>query len=227
MAEASDVKLGYLPFVGEEPIESRLLVLAQPLYLLLDVINRWRGERARMCAALVYRLSDRLGFAPEERETALAAALLHDVGMAALPQDLVFKPGELALLEGRQMEKHSEIGEAVVRPLVAIEPRMDEVARAVRHHHERWDGLGYPDGLAGYAIPLLSRLLSVADAYVAMTEDAPYRDALPARVARLRLAQAAGSQFDPAIVAALEAGIVEGMLEDNPRLAWLPWLPSH
>ena len=82
------------------------------------------------------------------------------------------------------------------------------IAAIVRHHHERIDGLGYPDGLAGDEIPLLSRVIAVADAYNAMTSDRPYRDAMPSRVARLRLAQAVESQFDTSVVAAFEAILV-------------------
>ena len=80
-----------------------------------------------------------------------------------------------------------------------------EVAQIVRHHHERVDGTGYPDGLPKDQIPLLSRIIAVADAYNAMTSDRPYRDAMPSRVARMRLAQAVGSQFDTTVVAAFEA----------------------
>ena len=87
-----------------------------------------------------------------------------------------------------------------------------EIAAIVRHHHERMDGLGYPDCLEGAEIPLLSRVISVADAYNAMTSDRPYRDAMPSRVARLRLAQAVESQFDTSVVAAFEA-ILAGATE--------------
>src|SRR5207253_948271 len=80
-----------------------------------------------------------------------------------------------------------------------------EIAAVVRHHHERVDGHGYPDGLSGDEIPLLSRIIAVADAYNAMTSDRPYRDAMPSRVARMRLAQAVESQFDTSVVAAFEA----------------------
>ena len=99
------------------------------------------------------------------------------------------------------MEKHSEIGEQILRKVDDYE----EIADIVRHHHERVDGHGYPDGLRGDEIPLLARIISVADAYNAMTSDRPYRDALPSRVARLRLAQAVESQFDTSVVAAFEA----------------------
>ena len=90
------------------------------------------------------------------------------------------------------MEQHSEIGERI---LANVEDYA-EIARIVRHHHERMDGNGYPDGIAGQDIPLLSRIIAVADAYNAMTSDRPYRDAMPSRVARMRLAQAVETQFD-------------------------------
>ena len=99
------------------------------------------------------------------------------------------------------MEEHAAIGERI---LSKVDDYAD-IARIVRHHHERVDGLGYPDSLKAEEIPILSRIISVADAYDAMTSDRPYRDAMPSRVARLRLAQAVESQFDTSVVAAFEA----------------------
>ena len=99
------------------------------------------------------------------------------------------------------METHPEIGERI---LTKVEDYA-EIAAVVRHHHERFDGNGYPDGLASDEIPLLSRIIAVADAYNAMTSDRPYREAMPSRVARLRLAQAVETQFDTSVVAAFEA----------------------
>jgi HD-GYP domain-containing protein (c-di-GMP phosphodiesterase class II) len=99
------------------------------------------------------------------------------------------------------MERHAVIGEMILAKVDSY----GEIALIVRHHHERVDGRGYPDGLVGDAIPLLSRIIAVADAYDAMTSDRPYRDAMASRVARLRLAQAVGTQFDTAVVAAFEA----------------------
>ncbi len=99
------------------------------------------------------------------------------------------------------MQTHAVIGERI---LIKVED-FAEIAAIVRHHHERWDGFGYPDGLVSEEIPVLSRILAVADAYNAMTSDRPYRDAMPSRVARFRLAQAADSQFDTTVVAAFEA----------------------
>ena len=111
------------------------------------------------------------------------------------------------------MQEHSAIGEHI---LMQVDTYAD-VAKIVRFHHERIDGEGYPDGLAGDDIPLLSRIIAVADAYNAMTSDRPYRDAMPSRVARHRLAQAVEIQFDTSVVAAFEA-ILAGAAEDY-RLA--------
>jgi HD-GYP domain-containing protein (c-di-GMP phosphodiesterase class II) len=107
------------------------------------------------------------------------------------------------------MQRHSEIGERIL----ANVDTYGEIAAIVRSHHERVDGNGYPDGIFGDSIPLLGRIIAVADAYNAMTSDRPYRDAMPTRVARLRLAQAVESQFDTAVVAAFEA-ILAGATED-------------
>jgi HD-GYP domain-containing protein (c-di-GMP phosphodiesterase class II) len=123
------------------------------------------------------------------------------MGKIGLPAGLLEKPGALTLEERRHMEEHSAIGERILSKV----ENYAEIARIVRHHHERVDGLGYPDGLAADEIPLLARIIAVADAYNAMTSDRPYRDAMPSRVARLRLAQAVESQFDTGVVAAFEA----------------------
>jgi len=99
------------------------------------------------------------------------------------------------------MEAHSVIGERILAKV----DDYAEIAKIVRHHHERVDGQGYPDGLVADEIPLLSRIIAVADAYNAMTSDRPYRDAMPSQVARMRLAQAVESQFDTSVAAAFEA----------------------
>jgi HD-GYP domain-containing protein (c-di-GMP phosphodiesterase class II) len=98
------------------------------------------------------------------------------------------------------MESHSEIGQRILGNVEAYK----EISIIVRHHHERLDGLGYPDGLKGTEIPLISRILCVADAYNAMTSDRPYRDAMPAAIARDRLRESSGTQFDAAVVRAFE-----------------------
>jgi HD-GYP domain-containing protein (c-di-GMP phosphodiesterase class II) len=119
------------------------------------------------------------------------------------------------------MEQHSTIGEGILRNVETY----GEIAAIVRHHHERVDGHGYPDRLAKAEIPLLARIIAVADAYNAMTSDRPYRDAMPSRVARLRLAQAVESQFDTSVVAAFEA--ILATESERYRLAQDPEFRFH
>ena len=107
------------------------------------------------------------------------------------------------------MQEHSAIGERILAKVEDYE----EISKIVRHHHERIDGMGYPDGIAGDEIPLISKIISVADAYNAMTSDRPYRDAMPSRVARMRLAQGIEGQFDTTVVAAFEA-VLAGASEE-------------
>jgi HD-GYP domain-containing protein (c-di-GMP phosphodiesterase class II) len=118
-----------------------------------------------------------------------------------LPAGILEKTGPLTLEERRAMEEHSVIGERILSNV----DQYGELARIVRHHHERVDGHGYPDRIEGAQIPLISKIIAVADAYNAMTSGRPYREAMPSRVARLRLAQAVDSQFDTTVVAAFEA----------------------
>jgi HD-GYP domain-containing protein (c-di-GMP phosphodiesterase class II) len=142
-----------------------------------------------------------MGLGQDQEDLAHLCGLVHDIGKIGLTAGILEKPGALTLEERREMQRHSEIGEKIL----ANVDTYSEIASIVRHHHERVDGQGYPDRLSGLEIPLLSRIIAVADAYNAMTSDRPYRDAMPSRVARLRLAQAVETQFDTAVVAAFEA----------------------
>ena len=146
-------------------------------------------------------IAARLGLSEGDQQLVHVCGLVHDIGKIGLPPGLLEKPGALTLEERRQMEQHSEIGERILANVDDYGP----IAKIVRYHHERMDGQGYPDGLVGDEIPLISRIIAVADAYNAMTSDRPYRDAMPSRVARLRLAQAVETQFDTTVVAAFEA----------------------
>ena len=142
-----------------------------------------------------------MGLSPEDCERAFLCGLVHDIGKVGLPPSLLGKEGPLTLEERRRMQEHSAIGERILREVDAY----DDVATIVRLHHERIDGEGYPDGIHGNDIPMLSRVIAVADAYNAMTSHRPYREAMPSPVARLRLAQAVENQFDTSVVAAFEA----------------------
>jgi putative nucleotidyltransferase with HDIG domain len=179
----------------------------------IDARDPWTAGHSAAVSIYARDIAERLALPEEEQRLAHLCGLVHDIGKIGLPPGLLEKPGALTLAERRLMETHSEIGEHI---LAKIDDYTD-IAQIIRHHHERWDGQGYPDRLAGEAIPLIARIICVADAYNAMTSKRPYREAMPSRVARLRLAQGAESQFDTAIVAAFEA-ILAGATEDY-RLA--------
>ena len=124
--------------------------------------------------------------------------LLHDIGKVAIPDAILFKPEPLTEVERAVMERHPIIGWEILRDVDFL----DEAKLVVRHHHERWDGAGYPDGLAGHEIPLAARVFGVADTFDALTTDRPYRPGMDASQARAVIADNAGTQFDPDIVEA-------------------------
>ncbi len=188
-----------------EEVNARLeranLSFATALVATLDARDRYTAGHSAAVAVYSKDIAARMGLDEQDQAVTHLCGLVHDIGKVGLPPGLLEKPGALTLEERRQMEQHAAIGERI---LAKVED-YGEIARIVRHHHERVDGLGYPDGLTGEEIPLAARIIAVADAYNAMTSDRPYRDAMPSRVARLRLAQAVESQFDTAVVAAFEA----------------------
>jgi putative nucleotidyltransferase with HDIG domain len=190
-------------------LERASLSFATALVATLDARDRYTAGHSAAVAIYARDIAARLGLSEEQQALAHLCGLVHDIGKIGLPPGLLEKPGALTLEERRQMEEHSAIGERI---LAKVEDYA-EIARIVRHHHERVDGQGYPDGVLGDQIPLISRIISVADAYNAMTSDRPYRDAMPSRVARLRLAQAVEGQFDTTVVAAFEA-ILAGASEE-------------
>ena len=196
-----------------ETLERANLQFAAALIATLDARDRYTAGHSAAVAIYSRDIAQRIGLADEIRDQAYLCGLVHDIGKIGLPPGLLEKPGALTLEERRQMQEHSAIGERIL----AHVNEYSEIATIVRHHHERIDGQGYPDGLVDVDIPLVSRIIAVADAYNAMTSDRPYRDAMPSRVARLRLAQAVDSQFDTAAVAAFEAILASA--DEEYRLA--------
>lgn len=179
---------------------------ASALVATLDARDRYTAGHSAAVAIYARDIATRLGLPESDCKLAHLAGLLHDIGKVGLPPGILEKNGPLTLEERRHMQKHSEIGERI---LANVEDYR-HVAKIVRHHHERVDGEGYPDRLSGEAIPIISRIIAVADAYNAMTSGRPYRDAMASRVARLRLAQAVGTQFDTSVAAAFEAILATG-----------------
>jgi HD-GYP domain-containing protein (c-di-GMP phosphodiesterase class II) len=134
----------------------------------------------------------------DELEELRAGAELHDIGKVAVPDSILFKPSPLDPEEVAFMRRHTLMGERIVSSV----PALAQAARFIRSSHERWDGAGYPDGLAGEEIPLGSRIIAVCDAFTAMTVERPYRGAISVSEALRELESCAGTQFDPAVVAA-------------------------
>jgi hypothetical protein len=171
----------------------------------LEARDGYTGRHGEETVALARRVAEQLGLPADEAVEVEGAALLHDVGKIGTPNEILHKPGPLTDEEWEVMRDHPVVGERILRTV----PGLERVARAVRHEHERWDGGGYPDGLAGEEIPLASRIVLVCDAYHAMTSDRPYRRAMGDASARAELVRCAGVQFDPAVVSALLAVLPE------------------
>jgi putative nucleotidyltransferase with HDIG domain len=184
-----------------DTLERANLSFAEALVATLDARDQYTAGHSAAVAIYSRDIAARMGLSEEMQERVYLCGLVHDIGKIGLPAGLLEKPGALNLEERRIMQEHSAIGERILRNVDGYA----DIADAVRHHHERVDGEGYPDGIKGDEMPPLSRIIAVADAYNAMTSNRPYRDAMPSRVARLRLAQAVGSQFDTTVVAAFEA----------------------
>jgi response regulator RpfG family c-di-GMP phosphodiesterase len=171
-----------------------------------------RGH-ARRVAWYAGLLAERLGLHASEQAELRCAAFLHDLGQVGVPSHLLERPGPLEAGEQEALRRHVEIGTRLLQPLAV--PRA--VADGVRHHHERWDGGGYPDRLHGAGIPLAARIIALADAYDAMTSARPHREALSPEAACAELERGAGSQFDPELtkefLALVESGACDGEVD--------------
>jgi two-component system, cell cycle response regulator len=165
----------------------------------LEARDGYTGEHSDDVHALALAVATELGLDGAACAEVETVALLHDIGKIGVPDHVLHKPGPLDDEEWRLMREHPVIGARILSPL----PGLSAVATAVRHEHERWDGTGYPDGLAGEAIPLASRIVLACDAYHALVSDRPYRRALSAQDARAELRRCAGTQFDPRVVDAI------------------------
>ena len=162
----------------------------------LEARDRNTSGHSMRVRSYVLRLADALGLDRRLRRQLGLAAKLHDIGKVGLPENVLNKTGALTPQELIVVREHPVIGERILAPII----RSRRVLSAIRGHHERFDGQGYPDGLRGEAIPLLARILTVADCFDAMTSVRAYRDALSWSDAKEVLRQGAGTQFDPAFV---------------------------
>ena len=158
------------------------------------------GEHCMQLGMIGERVARVMNLSEQERTTIRIGGYLHDVGKIAIADRILLKPGPLTDDEYREMQRHAEIGGSIVQTHEA----MTDIASIVRHHHERFDGRGYPDRLAGEAIPVGARIIAIADAFSAMTNDRVYRKAVGVEAALDEIRRHAGGQFDPAIVEAFE-----------------------
>ena len=196
-----------------------------------DVIaadDGYTGEHSRSVVDLVLDVGDRLGLGAARRRNLEFGALLHDVGKIAISKDIINKPGKLTAEEWAVIRTHTIEGQKMLDRVGGF---MTDVGRIVRSHHERWDGRGYPDGLAGEEIPLESRIIACCDSWNAMRTDRSYRKALSHEVALTELLANSGTQFDPHVIAALLTVVAPhadavratrapaaGMLADDPQV---------
>ena len=193
--------------LAEGPDRAARLRAAASLAHAVDARDAYTGSHSYMVGELAARVAKRMGLDTEAIELTRLAGSLHDLGKLAIPEEILRKPGPLNEAERLVLERHPQIGYRMLDSL-GVEP----VATWVLHHHERWDGAGYPEQKAGPDIPLGARILFVADAYDAMTTDRVYRGRLSHDRAIAELERCAGTQFDPDVVAAFKAEF------DYPRL---------
>jgi diguanylate cyclase (GGDEF)-like protein len=193
---AQQAKLAIANASSYEGLERTFVSTVEALANALEANDEYTSTHARWITDLALRVGRELGLDDAALKRLELGALLHDIGKIGIPSEILAKPGRLTAEERAVMQTHPELGERIIAPI----DRLQEVRPIVRHCHERWDGRGYPDGLAREEIPLESRIIFVCDAYHAMTTDRPYRKRLSHPEAVRRLGEGAGSQFDARVV---------------------------
>jgi HD-GYP domain-containing protein (c-di-GMP phosphodiesterase class II) len=195
-----------------ERLEHAYSATAEALGAALEAKDAHTAEHARSIVVNAERVGRKLGMSGDELRVLRYAAAFHDIGKIAVPDQILNKAGPLTDAERREVERHPVVGEQILEPVEFLE----RVRPLVRHCHERWDGGGYPDGLAGESIPLGARVILVCDAHDSMTRDRPYRDALPEPMARDEIRTFAGVQFDERVAAAFLETVGEPEPEPAP-----------
>ena len=193
---AHQAKLAIANASSYEGLERTFVSTVEALANALEANDEYTSRHARSISDLSLRVGEALGLDERTLKQLELGALLHDIGKIGIPSDILSKPGRLTAEERRIVRTHPELGERIIAPI----DRLQSVCPIVRHCHERWDGAGYPDGISGEDIPLESRIIFVCDAYHAMTTDRPYRRRVSHPEALRRLAEGAGTQFDPRVI---------------------------
>ncbi|MBA3431741.1 MAG: diguanylate cyclase [Actinobacteria bacterium] len=210
---ADQAKLAMANAGGFESLERTFVSTVEALANALEAKDEYTSSHARWITDMALEIGKELGFEPYALKNLEIGALFHDIGKIGMPTDVLLKPGPLSDAERAIIETHPVVGERILLPI----ERLGRVRAIVRHCHERYEGNGYPDRLAGADIPIESRIIFVCDAFHAMTTDRPYRRHLEADEACQRLRDAAGTQFDPTIV-----DVFLGMLASEPSREPVP-----
>ena len=179
--------------------------VVQTIMKMLEIRDFETEEHSQRLARLTLELAQRVDLSGHRRNDLRLLAQFHDIGKIGIPDKILLKPGPLSLEERKEMERHSEIGHRIA----TVIPELQPVAEFILKHHERWDGKGYPMGLKGEQIPLENRILSIVDAFDAMTSDRPYRKAMTAAAAAEELTACQGTQFDPRLTEAFLAMLAD------------------
>jgi diguanylate cyclase (GGDEF)-like protein len=203
---AHQVKLAIESVSHYETLERTFVSTVEALANALEANDAYTSSHARWITDMALLVGGRLGLDRGSLKRLEFGALFHDIGKIGIPSEILRKSGPLTDAEFAIVKEHPELGERILAPI----ERLAEVRPIVRACHERWDGLGYPDGKAGTGIPIESRIVLVCDAYHAMVTDRPYRTRLPVEEAVRRLRSAAGTQFDPTVVEAFVELYEEG-----------------
>jgi HD-GYP domain-containing protein (c-di-GMP phosphodiesterase class II) len=191
-------------------LEASLIGAIRALVAAIEAVDPYTCGHAGRVTDYVKAIVRELGVPDEQVDVAEIGALLHDVGKIGVDPAVLHKSAGLSDDELVAMKRHAVRGEEIIHSIG--HPRIADIRAIVRHHHERWDGTGYPDGLAGEGIPLLARALAVADSYDAITTERPYKPALSHERAMARLAEATGTHFDPRVVEAFQRAVRRGTL---------------
>ncbi len=197
---AQDLALAQLHNVYQDS----LTVLANAIET-RDTYTRGHVERVRTYAVAIAR---ELGCTAQDLSDIAFGAILHDIGKIAVPESILAKPGKLTEAERQEICKHPETGVAMVRDIAYLSSAIP----CIQYHHERFDGHGYPNGLAGATIPVIARILAVADTFDAITSDRPYRHARSQAEATTEIANESGRQFDPHVVDAFQRALGKGLI---------------
>jgi putative nucleotidyltransferase with HDIG domain len=179
-------------------LTSSYMATVRALSNAVEARDSYTGKHAERVAAYAIEIARTLGVARPDAAEIEFGFLLHDIGKVAMPDAILFKPGALTDEERALMARHPVVGAEIMDGIEFLQ----EAAKVVRSHHERWDGSGYPDGLAADDIPLTARVFAVADVLDALTTDRPYRPRMPLAQARALIVESSGSHFDPAVVEA-------------------------